>query len=155
MPEWHTPPQAPTLFSPTPPITRASAQVWLDAYVHAWKTYDEAEVAALWSADAVWHYPWDVRATCREDITSEWMSERDAFVGERFDAHYEPVAIDGNTVVVHGRTVYWVGDTHEVDSAYDNVWILRFAEDGTCSEFHEWYAGLPEDDPLRAIPNRR
>jgi hypothetical protein len=28
---------------------------------------------------------------------------------------------------------------------YDNVWVLRFGLDGRCCEFHEWYAGRPEE----------
>ena len=35
------------------------------------------------------------------------------------------------------------------------MWVLRFAPDGRCAEFHEWYAGRPEHDPSRAVPERR
>ena len=124
--------------------TRESVQSWLDAYVAAWKSYDEADIADLWTKDSVWHRPFDIRATGREQIVAEWMSEKDAFVGERFEAHYEPIAIDGQKVVAHGRTIFFDSATGEVDTAYDNVWILRFGADGRCSEFHEWYSEHPE-----------
>ena len=136
-------------------LSRVAVQRWLDAYVVAWKSYDEAAIADLWSVDAVWHYPFQTRAFGRHEIVAEWMSERDAFVGERFDAHYEPVAIDGQTVVAHGRKIFFDSTTGEVDTAYDNVWILRFDADGRCSEFHEWYAGSTEDEPDRAVPLRQ
>jgi len=147
MPDWHHTPEA----SGAGP-TRASVQAWLDAYVAAWQSYDESAISALWSEDAVWHYPFEIRASGRSAITREWMGERDAFVGERFDARYEPVAIDGTTAVAHGRTVFYDAQTGQVDTAYDNVWILRFDADGRCSEFHEWYAGRPVDEPDRAVP---
>jgi ketosteroid isomerase-like protein len=91
------------------PITRAAAQKWLDAYVTAWKTYDEEAIADLWSETAVWHYPFQTRASGREDIVAEWMSERDAFVSESFDAKYDPVSIEGDRVVAHGRTAFYDG----------------------------------------------
>ena len=83
------------------------------------------------------------------------MSERDAFDGEMFDANYEPVSIDGQTVVAHPRTIYFDSTTGEVETAYDKVRILRFDADGRCSEFHDWHAGRPADEPDRAVPVRR
>lgn len=149
MPAWHTVPVDARVAA-----THETAQDWLDAYVVAWQRYDPALIAELWSVDCVWHYPFGVRATGREQITAEWMRERDAFVGEVFDAHYEPVALDGDRVVAHGRTVYYEPESGDVDTAYDNIWFLRLDADGRCSEFHEWYSGRPEDEPDRAIPVR-
>ena len=52
-------------------------QRWLDAYVRAWKSYDPADIADLWTDDAIWLYPFGARARGRAAITAEWMAERD------------------------------------------------------------------------------
>jgi hypothetical protein len=93
LPDWHLVPG--DSFSPD----RATVQRWLDAYVAAWKSYDEAEIADLWAEDAVWIYPFGVRATGRGAITAEWMREKHVFTGRGYDARFEPIAIDGGIVV--------------------------------------------------------
>lgn len=148
-PSWHSP-----TVQTAPAISAASVQKWLDAYVAAWKSYDEHDIADLWSIGAVWHYPFEIRATGRAEIVAAWLSERDAYPDERFDAKYHPVLIDGDTAVAHGRTVFYGRDSDEVVTAFDNIWFLRFDAEGRCSEFHEWYAGRPEDEPNRAVPKR-
>jgi uncharacterized protein (TIGR02246 family) len=147
LPDWHTAPR--DAFSPH----RAMVQEWLDAYVRAWKSYDEAEIADLWTPDAVWLYPFGTRAIGRAAITAEWMAEKHVFVDGGYDARYEPIAIDGSIAVTHGRTRFFDPRTGESQGDYDNVWVLRFGPDGRCAEFHEWYAGRPEYDPSRAMPD--
>jgi ketosteroid isomerase-like protein len=144
LPEWHRPDSGG--FSPD----RATVQRWLDAYVAAWRSYSEAAIADLWTENAVWVYPFRVRATGRAAITSEWLAERQLFEGRGYDAAYEPIAIDGPIVVTHGRTRFYDVGTGETQAEFDNIWVLRFGPDGRCSEFHEWYAGRPEHDPSRA-----
>jgi uncharacterized protein (TIGR02246 family) len=125
-------------------------QRWVDAYVRAWKSYDEAAIADLWTEDAVWFYPFGTRAIGRAEITAECMAEAELFTGGGYDAQYEPIALDGSLAVAHGRTLYFDPATGERRGEFDNVWVLRFGADGRCSEFHEWYAGRPEHDPSRA-----
>ena len=61
------------------PLTREDVQSWLDAYVEAWRTYDPASIAALFTEDATYAYhPWDkgeegVRG--RDAIVENWFEE--------------------------------------------------------------------------------
>jgi uncharacterized protein (TIGR02246 family) len=147
LPDWHKP--SPHSSSPS----RAAVQRWLEAYVAAWQSYDEAAIADLWTEDAVWLYPFGTRATGRAAITAEWLAEKQTFEGRGYTGVYEPIAIDGDVVVTHGRTPFFDTETGARQGEFDNVWVLRFGPDGRCSEFHEWYAGRPEHDPTRAMPN--
>jgi 4-aminobutyrate aminotransferase-like enzyme len=78
------------------------------------------------------------------------QAEQHHFTPGGYDAQYEPIAIDGDIVVTHGRTRFVDVETGAMRGEFDNVWILRFTPDGRCAEFHEWYAGRPEHDPSRA-----
>src|SRR5512132_2657276 len=114
LPDWHA--TAEDGFSPD----RAMVQRWLDAYVAAWRSYDEAEIADLWAEDAVWIYPFRVRATGRAAITAEWMAERHLFEGRGYDGAYEPIAIDGPFAVAHGRTLLFDPATGAMRAEFDN-----------------------------------
>ena len=123
---------------------RATVQAWLEAYVRAWQSYDPAEIADLWTEDATWIYPFGVRARGRSAITAEWLAEQHLDARGGYDAIHEPIAIDGDIVVTHGRTRFFDPETGATQTDYDNIWVLRFGPDGRCAEFHEWYAGRPE-----------
>jgi ketosteroid isomerase-like protein len=144
LPDWHGADRG--TFSPD----RAMVQRWLDAYVAAWRSYAPVEIKDLWTEDAIWMYPFGIRARGRDAITAEWMAEKHLFARGGYDAVYEPIAIDGPIVVTHGRTRFYDVQTGETQAEFDNVWVLRFAPDGRCAEFHEWYAGRPDHDPTRA-----
>lgn len=134
LPDWQH--AAPDGFVPA----REAVQIWLDAYVAAWISYDEAAIADLWTEDAVWLYPFGIRARGRAAITAEWMAEAPIFANGGYDARYEPIAIDPPFVVTHGRTRYFDPATGATVKEFDNIWVLRFGPDGRCSEFHEWFA---------------
>lgn len=138
LPEWHD--VRADAFTPD----RRTVQAWLDAYVRAWQAYEPADIADLWTEEAVWIYPDGVRARGRDAIVAEWMAEKHLFDPGGYVGCYEPIAIDQGFAVAHGRTLFFDPTTGATRTEYDNVWILRFASDGRCSEFHEWYARVPE-----------
>jgi ketosteroid isomerase-like protein len=109
-------------------------QVWLDAYVDAWRTYDPAAISALFAEDATYAYhPYDegdevVRG--REAIIADWLEERDE--PGTWEASYRPRA------VAEGTTSYANGDF------FWNLWTLRFDDDNRCTEFVEWFMTRPQ-----------
>ncbi len=120
-------------------VDRAAVSAWLNAYVTAWKSYDKDAIRALFSEDAVYmHNPFTTKPLQgREAIIEDWFKHPDA--PGSFDAHYEPIAVDGDTVVTNGRTTYYEPGTQKVTSRFDNIFVLRFDDQGRCVEFREWW----------------
>jgi ketosteroid isomerase-like protein len=122
-------------------MTHEDLQAWLDAYVDAWRTYDPAAIAALFTEDATYAYhPWDegealVRG--RDAIVANWLEEQDP--PGSWEAEYRPLLVEGERAVSTGTTRYTGGKT------YLNLWVLRFGVEGRCAEFVEWYMVPPPE----------
>ena len=121
-------------------MERSDVQRWLDRYVEAWRTNQREPIEELFTEDAVYAYrPWDdpertVRG--RDAIVSSWLEEPDEPTA--WEAHYEPYTVDGDRAVAVGWSRYVAaGDLPE--QTYHNAYLLRFAPDGRCAEFHEFY----------------
>lgn len=120
-------------------IDHATVAEWLNAYVDAWKTYNPQAIGNLFAEDATYsYYAFDenpIRG--REAILAEWLESPDA--PGSFEAHYEPIAVDGNVAVANGRTQYFEADGKTVERVFDNIFVLSFNDEGQCVEFREWY----------------
>ena len=121
-------------------MNHADVQAWLDRYVEAWRANDRGAIEALFSEDAVYGYrPWDSDAHTvrgREAIVNSWLDQPDD--PGTWDARYEPFAVEGDRAVALGWSRYAAtGDDPE--RLYHNAYVLRFAADGRCAEFHEFY----------------
>ncbi|HEX4930960.1 MAG TPA: nuclear transport factor 2 family protein [Gaiellaceae bacterium] len=126
-------------------ITHEHVQEWLNAYEHAWQTYDADEVAALFTEDAEyrWH-PYDEPEQGRDAIVHAWLnpgdntSDRDA--PGTYQGEYKPYAVDGSRAVAIGTSTYWTDATRsKVARLYYNNWLLEFGDDGRCCSFTEYY----------------
>jgi ketosteroid isomerase-like protein len=119
-------------------INRQSVTKWLEDYVAAWKSYDSQAIGALFSADATYRYnPYDEPVTGREAIVANWLENRDA--PNTYTAQYSPLAVDGSTAVAHGRSLYFEADGKTLIRQFDNIFVLRFDDEGRCAEFCEWF----------------
>ena len=119
-------------------IDHVIVTAWLEKYVNAWKSYDSEAIGSLFSDDARYYYgPFDEPVVGREAIVASWLEDADE--PGTYDAHYAPIAIDGLTAVVNGRSQYFRVGGKVVENEFDNIFVLRFDEQGHCTEFREWY----------------
>jgi ketosteroid isomerase-like protein len=123
-------------------MTPEAVQVWLDAYIDAWRSYDNDAIGDLFAEDATYAYhPWDEPIRGREAIVASWLSDRDE--PNSWSAGYGPFIVSGNRAVAVGETRYADG------KIFVNAWQLIFDQDARCSEFVEWYMTLPADPEPR------
>jgi ketosteroid isomerase-like protein len=124
------------------PVTRDGVQRWLDAYVEAWRTYDPASIAALFADDATYAYqPYREPLRGRDAIVASWLESPDA--AGSWEARYEPYAVDGDRAVAVGESRYL--ENGKLAALFYNVWLLRFDDDGRCSDFVEYWREHPRE----------
>ena len=124
-------------------LDHATVTAWLEAYAHAWQTYDPAEIGALFSEDAVYYYhPFAEPVRGREAIVASWLDQPDA--PSTYAGHYEPLLIEGDRAVANGRSRYFEADGTTLRTEFDNVFVLRFDGDGRCADYREWYFERPK-----------
>ena len=99
-------------------LDREQVQRWLDAYVDAWRSYDEP----LQGPDA---------------IAASWLGDRDE--PGSWEADYAPDLIEGNAAVATGETRY-----PSAGNVFSNLFELEFDDDGRCTRFVEWYMLHPK-----------
>jgi len=126
-------------------INKTSVTTWLQAYVQAWKTYDKKAISELFSEAAVYSYhPYREPVRGRDAIVDFWIENADP--QGTYDGHYEPLLIEGDRAVTHGRSMYFEQDGKTPKTEFDNIFVLRFDEQGRCAEYSEWYMEQPKKD---------
>jgi SnoaL-like protein len=122
-------------------MDQAGFQRWLDAYVDAWRTYDEGVIGALFTEDAQYRYhPWDEPGDAvqgRSAIVAAWLADRDE--PDSWTGEYHPWAIEDDRAVAVGVSRYFGADGATVEREYHNVFLCRFDAEGRCREFTELY----------------
>ena len=106
---------------------------WMDGYVLAWSSNDDQHIRAVFTDDAVYDPQtadgeWDGI----EDIISRWQGIGD--VEDNWDFEWQPLVETDDLAIVTGRTTYF-----EPAASFRNLFIIRFASDGRCYDFTEWY----------------
>ena len=126
-------------------IDKTSVTTWLQAYVQAWKSYDEKAIGELFSEDAIYSYhPYHKPIRGREAIVEFWIENRDP--QGTYDAHYELIVMERDRAVTHGKSFYYEADGKTPKTEFDNIFVLRFDEQGRCAEYSEWYMERPKED---------
>jgi len=118
--------------------------------VAAWRTYDRDDIAALFAEDVAYRYhPYDEPVLGRDAVVASWLGESDAAgtstrdAPDTYEARYTPFAVDGDTVVATGTSVYRDRPDGPVTTTYDNCFLIRFDHEGRCQEFTELYMKRP------------
>jgi uncharacterized protein (TIGR02246 family) len=121
-------------------MTHADVQAWLDRYVAAWRANDPELIADLFTEDAVYGYrPYDApefTVRGRDAIVGSWLDDTDD--PGAWEARYEPYAVEGDRAVATGWSRYRATG-EEPERTFHNAYLLRFAPDGRCAEFREYY----------------
>jgi hypothetical protein len=124
-------------------VTREDVAGWLERYVEAWRSYNREQIGDLFSEDAEYSfYPYEEPRRGREAIVDGWFEGKDE--PGTWEAEYAPVVIDGQLAVATGRSSYRDEPQGEVKRVYFNCFLMRFDDDGRCSEFTEWFMQQPE-----------
>jgi ketosteroid isomerase-like protein len=119
---------------------------WLVGYVEVWRAGDHDAVARLFTPDAVYHPdPFTAPRRGHAEIAEYWRESGDE--PDAFDAEYAPLVVTDDVAVTHGFSRYLSADRSRVDREYGNVFVLRFAADGRCAEYREWYMLRGGDGP--------
>ena len=120
---------------------RAAAEAWFRGYRKAWESNDESDIRALFTDDAEYHYdPSDPEPSIGIDaIVAGWLENRDE-PGDT-DFEWELLAVDGEVAIARCVTTYH----DEPPKTYDNLFVVRLADDGRATEFTEWYIHRKDD----------
>jgi len=131
-------------------LRRDEVDAWLRAYVEAWKTYDPAQIEALFAEEVRYRYhPYDEPVVGRAAVVASWLGEGEAEGAstrdepDTYDAAYTTHAIDGNVAVAVGATTYLAQAGGPIDRVYDNCFFIRFDDEGRCIDFTEWFMKRP------------
>ncbi|MFE7846137.1 nuclear transport factor 2 family protein [Microbacterium sp. NPDC057407] len=110
-------------------MTRANE--WLDGYVRAWASKDEADVRAIFTDDAeYWFRPDDPAPVAGIDAIVEMWREPEP----TDPIHDLSVLIEDDRLAVIKGTVEYPGH-----ATYSNLWEVWFAPDGRAIRFVEWF----------------
>jgi hypothetical protein len=120
-------------------VDRTEFRAWLEAYERVWRTAGTERLRELFTEDAGYrHSPYAETITGLPGIAASWEREREG-PDEVFTMAAEIVAVDGDTGVA--RVLVRYGDP--VREEFKDMWVVRFAGDGRCAEFEEWWFEPP------------
>ena len=108
---------------------------WVEGYRRAWESNQPDDIRAIFTEDASYYggpheEPW----VGHPAIVAGWLDHQDPPGSTTFEWH--PVAVEGNVAVVQCVSGYGDGPK---GGTYDNLWVIRLADDGRATEFTDWY----------------
>lgn len=126
-------------------MTKADVDAWLQRYIKAWRSYDPDDITVLFTDDVEYRYhPWDEPVVGAQTIAKSWVEDDRIDEPGSWEADYKCIAVDGDTAVATGYSQYLIAPDGEIRTIYDNCFIMRFATDGKCSSFTEFFMERPK-----------
>ena len=121
---------------------RAAAEDWVRRYRTAWESNDPDDIRSLFTDDAVYFSePGDDDPhRGHEAIVAGWLEDADQ-PGDT-DFEFEVLAVDGEVAVARCVTVYH----DDPPVTYDNLFVVRLADNGRATEFTDWYIERKGDE---------
>lgn len=109
----------------------AKAQEWLDGYVRAWRSKDDADVRAIFADDAeYWFRPDDPEPVRGIDAIIRMWHEDEP---DDPEISLSVLIEDERLAIITGHVNY---PGHQF---YSNMWEVYFAPDGRAQRFVEWF----------------
>ncbi len=105
---------------------------WMNGYLLAWESNDPDEIRALFTPDAKYSFePFTSPVEGQDAIVATWLARAD----EPGDASFtwKPLVETDDVSIIQGETRY------KGDTAFSNLWVIRFGPDGRAREFTEWW----------------
>lgn len=119
----------------TDAMKKEQVAAWIAGYERAWRSPGTEMLAEVFTTDATYlQGPFDAPLVGLPAIAGMWDEERTG-PDEAFELSSEIIAVDGDTAVARVEVTYGEPDHEE----FCDLWIIRFAEDGRCRSFEEWW----------------
>jgi uncharacterized protein (TIGR02246 family) len=116
-------------------MEREPVAAWITAYERAWRSPGTEALAEIFTPDATYlQGPYDEPLSGLPAIAEMWDEERTG-PDEAFTMTSEIIAVEDDTAVVRVEVEYGEPDEEE----FRDLWIIRFADDGRCRAFEEWW----------------
>ena len=133
-------------------MTHDDVQRWLDGYIDAWRRNERQPILDLFSEDATYSYgPYREPLRGREAIADSWLAGPDA--PDSWAADYRR---SRSTATRPWSTAGRATSTTTGPSSaeYDNIFVIRFDDDGRATEFAEWFVEKPVSPAWRPDARR-
>ena|SRR5215211_4230384 len=115
-------------------MDRATFASWVERYEEAWRTPGTEALAGIFSESARYRTgPFEEPFRGLDAIAEMWEAERRS-PDEEFEMRFDLVAVEAEVGVARVDVRY--GPPSE--QRYLDLWVIRLADDGRCSEFEEW-----------------
>lgn len=115
-------------------LDREAVTRWISAYEGVWRDPRSGDLEDLFTEDATYRAsPSAMPLQGIAAIRRWWRAETDPSEGWQLSA--EIIAVDGDVAVARLDVRY----SAPAERRYLDLWLLRFAPDGRCCAFEEWY----------------